>query len=433
MRKLTVEAFEDLSRPGGGHAVIRIRGLADVPDNLTFRLRPADGSSALDRPGSWPDGERRPLSTRVTPEGTELLIGPEIVESPHLLPGTLAILDIPKCGVRGEFLWPSIQTIARPKRRHVVATRTGRDGRTGIAGEAAPDADAEPIAFVEATDASSIVAPAATEADATEAAWKKALAEAPPPTVETAPTVAGPADIKPAGAITPAAATQGSRPNGPQWTEDAGTRKQRHGRAMQVALLALAFAAGAAAAVWLPWQPTRSGASAAPQTAGADANSRTTTTRTTETNELLALIDMARTSPGGFDASGADPLRLLERADVLLATPPTGPDLEEARYMLRRYLAVNFSQPRTLWALTQLGSLYAEPGAGRRPDYVRAAGAWEMAATLGDPIAMCFLAALQEHGLGVAADRPTALTWYLSAKAAGGCPGVDEAIGRLRR
>ena len=74
-----------------------------------------------------------------------------------------------------------------------------------------------------------------------------------------------------------------------------------------------------------------------------------------------------------------------------------------------------------------------EPGAGRRPDYVRAAGAWEMAATLGDPVAMCFLASLLEHGLGTAPDRPTALTWYLSAKAAGGCPGVDEAIGRLRR
>lgn len=422
MRKLTVEAFEDLSRPGGGHAVIRVLGLADVPDDLTFRLRPADGSSALDRPGNWPDGERRPLSTRVTPEGCELLVGPEIVESPHLLPGTLAVLDIPKCAVRAEFLWPSIHPIERPKRRHVVAARHLKDAQADVA-EAQPrsaGAGGEPIAFVEATDASSDVPPDGTTLDASEALWRKSLAELPPAAIAGPTRAAGtPMPVTDA-ALPPHAAGHSA----PRWSEEPETKRRRIGRTIQAALLAAAFVAGGTASAILPgqWAGT-SPTSSQPIDGGA----------APRTGDLLALIEPARTSPQGFDAASAEPQRLLERADALLATPPAGPDLEEARYLLRRYLALSLAQPRTLWALTQLGSLYAEPGTGKRPDFVRAAGVWEVAATLGDPVAMCFLASLQEHGLGTTGDRQAALGWLLSAKAAGGCPGIDEAIGRLRR
>lgn len=431
MRNLTVEAFEDLSRPGGGHAIIRVKGLADVPDNLTFRLRPADGSSALDRPGGWPEGERRPLSTRVTPEGTELLVGPEIVESPHLLPGTLAILDIPKCGVRGEFLWPSIQPIARPKRRHVVAARAIKDMRPGSSGDELPMDGAHQIAFAEATDASSQDIPSPANDDVNEGAWTKVLAEVvpPPPDAPLAsppsnppPPSGGPKaepELKPPPALTPGS---------PRWAEDPATKRQTAARTLQAAMLVIAFCAGVAASAWHPWQTTGSGTTAAPQALGTSRISKSGPTA-----ELLALIEPARTSPGGLDAASIHPSRLLERADALLATPPSGPDLEEARYLLRRYLTLHMSERRTLWALTQLGSLYAEPGGGKRPDYAQAAGVWEVAASLGDPVAMCFLASLQEHGLAIAPDRQAALGWYLSAKAAGGCAGVDDAIGRLRR
>ena len=83
--------------------------------------------------------------------------------------------------------------------------------------------------------------------------------------------------------------------------------------------------------------------------------------------------------------------------------------------------------------LTQLGSVYAEPAAGRSPDYAKARQLWEIASAANDPVAMCFLGLLHENGLGVAADKKTALRWYERSKTTGGCPAVDESIARVRQ
>lgn len=125
MRQITVEAFEDESRPQGGHAVILLHGLDTVAERPTFRLKPVDAAS---------NGEERalrgralsPLAIRKTHQGIELLVGPEVVANPRLLSGTPVIIELPEAGVRGEFLWPSVRPLLQSRRRNIVVTRRSR-------------------------------------------------------------------------------------------------------------------------------------------------------------------------------------------------------------------------------------------------------------------------------------------------------------------
>ena len=93
-------------------------------------------------------------------------------------------------------------------------------------------------------------------------------------------------------------------------------------------------------------------------------------------------------------------------------------------------MSLTASHSQLRWAMTQLGTLSAEPVTGT-PDYDRARMLWEISATNGDPVAMCFLGTLLEFGLGVAVDRPKALEFFKRSKDFGGCPNTDEAIARL--
>ena len=125
MRTLTVQAYEDLSRPEGGHAIIAVQGLDGAEEKLAFRLRPLDGGGAA----AWIDGGKA-ISKRTTEEGVELVVGPEIADSEVLLPGTVVEIEFPKAGCRGEFLWPNIAPALRPKRRSIVVGRGKRNGET---------------------------------------------------------------------------------------------------------------------------------------------------------------------------------------------------------------------------------------------------------------------------------------------------------------
>lgn len=126
MKKITAEAFEDTSRPEGGHAVILIVGLNDLPDNPTFRLRPIDAGLAADHRGLWMGRAVSPLATRQTERGTEFVVGPDVVDNPLLLAGTAVSIEFPEAMVRGEFLWPNVTSLAKPKRRHIAPARRHR-------------------------------------------------------------------------------------------------------------------------------------------------------------------------------------------------------------------------------------------------------------------------------------------------------------------
>ena len=125
MKKVSVEVLEDASHPEGGFAVIVLHGVTTLPDGATFRLKPVEARGGADNGTGevWPKGEQRPRAVRRSEAGIELLIGPDIVESPALLPGTLGVIELQAAGVRGEFLWPSIRPTARPRRRNLTVVK----------------------------------------------------------------------------------------------------------------------------------------------------------------------------------------------------------------------------------------------------------------------------------------------------------------------
>lgn len=434
MRKLNIEVLEDSGRPGGGHAVIRLLGLESLPDNITYRIKPVDGGSTSEASGAWLDGERIPLAARVTALGAELVVGPEVVENPMFLPGTLAVIEIARCGVRGEFLWPRIAPLSRPKRRHLLGTRAQREpaGDVLAADARTSEVPTGEILFAEATDASSNVMPmpVATSQPMSSAPGepiigeKLAPASMPPSPIEpVVPQVAtvgggraagGPALAEPT--LPKATAAGRARAEAQIGWQGASRRSRRSSMGRIAAVIGLALAGFGAFTHFLP------------------ARSRTSAIVTAgqgpERSPISSLIAAGSVSPNGTDAERSPPQKLLEEADANLHA--SNGDKREAAFLLRRYLSGALGDERTLWALTQLGSLHADPPAGESADYVKARQLWELASSLGDGVAMCFLASLYEHGLGVQADRGLALQWLMRAKAAGGCRDVDAAIDRLQ-
>ena len=416
MRKLNIEVQEESGRPGGGHAVIRLMGLQSLPDNVTYRIRPVDTALHSDGQGAWIESDRQPLATRITTEGAELVVGPEIVENPAFMPGTLAVIEVAKCGVRGEFLWPRIAPLVRPKRRHLITVKPQR--------AAAPE-PASDIAFGEATDASSHIEPSApTPVSTTDAAQPDDVTAIPDtsdpapagttaepdaalPVTEMSAATEAPASAAP---IAPARTLEQTTPQrfAPPPVRPARTSGLNHTATVLAGLgiigLSLYMLSGKPAPLPKPDKPV----------------------------SLAALLSTGgpQTVTAGTSSSALS--KLLEDADARLHGPETARNKTEAAGLLRRYLATTLGDERTLWALTQLGSVYAEPPTGNAPDYANARRLWELSGSLGDPVAMCFVAALREHGLGVQPDKTAALDWYRQSKAAGGCRDTDAAIHRLQ-
>lgn len=422
MRKLSVEVQEESGR-AGGHAVIRLMGLHSLPDGVTYRIRPVDTALQSDTAGHWIEGDRIPLATRITTDGAELVVGPEIVENPAFLPGTLAVIELAKCGVRGEFLWPRISPLVRPKRRHLIAIKSPRQQVAEPVSE---------ILFDEAADASSHIDPLPIVTPSAEPLpdlidWTP-LASA----VENERGEAGPAATNSAGFVTALTAAPGNTAATPSefaagsthGAVEPGTPDRTH---------AATFAQAARSG--LPHWPIAAavvGVSVLTCLATYSLTGRPFPATRPDVTSLAPLLSVGALSPQGLDTTAAPLQKLLEDADARLNGPETTRDKAEAAFLLRRYLATTLGDERTLWALTQLGTVYAEPANGALPDYANARRLWELSGSLGDPVAMCFVAALHEHGLGVRADRESALGWYQRSKSAGGCRNVDAAIERVK-
>lgn len=272
MKRIVVEAFEDPSRPNGGHAVILLREVGTIPDRPSIRLRPVETELGGDRSGLWRGGRLQPLATRSTVAGIELVVGPDVVGNPHLIAGTPVIIEIAEADVRGEFLWPSVAPLAAPRRRRVIVPRTGARvlpmpaAANDAAGSAldtlaepksGPDANAvqpaslspdvePPSAPPAPADANAaavlqVLAEAAAAApDATSAASLPAVATEKPDDAPTAPAAIE--DMNPA----PARAAQAGEPD---WTPDAAQRQVQRRRFVRYVLGAAA--ALALATVWM--------------------------------------------------------------------------------------------------------------------------------------------------------------------------------------
>ena len=462
MRMIGVQAFEDPSKPEGGHAVILLRGLATAPDRPAFRLRPVDATAA--GPGDWPDDWHQAILARTTEQGVELVIGPEVADSPLLLPGTAVEIELPDLAVRGEFLWPSVTPLARPRRRSIIARRTGREvglAPPAVGGEALPSTNlptAQPP--TPATARSALPSAAGTAADLSRNRHSPVARPPMPSTVPSQSTsYATPAEPLSPGALAGAPPTEAAeaKPEYVVWypharggrmagaPQAAATPRpaRRSLTASPIGLAALAvtgmlLAQGVTLFLLggqIPGFGGKADTGAAATTgnsAVATANSTLPTGPTGDPTPLYDALSVGRTSPRGVSARDLDQNRVLELANARLHASGAARDTEEGQFWLKRYVVAGLGDDRTLRVLTQLGSIYAEP-AGRAPDYVKARHLWELASAAGDPIAMCFLGMLHENGLGFAVDKGAALNWYERGKQSGGCPAVDEAIARARK
>lgn len=146
---------------------------------------------------------------------------------------------------------------------------------------------------------------------------------------------------------------------------------------------------------------------------------------------LSEILAVGATSPSGIDAAGTSQREALERANALLVTGHTAQQRAEAAYWLRKALSTSLSEPRLVWAVTQLGASYAS--GDKAADYEAARLLWSWAADAGDAQAACFLGRLFENGLGVPSDAAAAQKHYQHARRLGGCPGLEQAMNRLGR
>ncbi len=497
MRTLTVQAYEDQSRPEGGHAVIVVHGLdldgSESPE-LSFRLRPIDASGDGSRAADWVDSGRGDVNTRRTGQGVELLIGPDIADNEQLLPGTVIEIEFPEAGARGEFLWPNIAPVLRPKRRNIVVNRARRPkgegepaaGNGAYASETKPET---PAAALGSKPEPPAKAPAPQPAPPVQSSPSPA-AEARPAALEAATPVqdalaaleavvaaAQPKkedDPMPSSKLSalreddkPAARPQTSETAaitaGESWYESArGSHRVASepapSRRPQKASTSLAATGGillvTLAGIYMLSRDPGSRHTETPSPGGgvtvAAPSAAPAAPVATPTPSFAAPAVPAPAATAGkgerepslFDvlAAGTVSPRGVNAAGIdgakalenanALLQGPNR-DLEEGAFWLRRFLQSSLSDERTMRVLTQLGSAYAEPQ-GRAPDYVKARLLWEIASAAGDPVAMCFIGLMHENGLGTTLDKKVALQWYERSKKAGGCPQVDDMIARAR-
>lgn len=144
------------------------------------------------------------------------------------------------------------------------------------------------------------------------------------------------------------------------------------------------------------------------------------------------LLAAGAVSPRGQSSVGVSPDQAFQIADAKLNGIGTPTDDEEARYWLRAGIAGSMTNDRLRWALTQLGTLYARPSAPPT-ELAIARSVWELAAAQKDPVALCFLARLEEGVSGAEPNKAAALKLFKQAQAAGSCRGSEQAIERLSR
>ncbi len=446
MGQLAIEAFEDRSRAEGGHAVILLTGLREVPSRPAFRLRPAGLQEDSELPFAWPEGELLPATAKVTGRGVEFVVGPDIAENPLLTAGSAIEIRFVDADISGEFLWPSIQPIARPKRRSLVARVPQRDDRLDApraserpttGGSATSPVAQQPLAKPAAL-APVAVAPR-TQASRTPASSSEQIPRSDETEMADNAHDVGTAIREPA---TPNARKRDSAEFVTFYPHARGGRlKTEKGpgpfRTAKLAAFMPSTPGGVGVAIVAGvvlvqgiWLLVSNGQ--IPNPAASIAAIERTTATGPPADTLFEALVSGTTSPRSVNARDVSGVRALETAQTLLLAPDGSRDTEEGAFWLKRYLQGAIGDERTLRALTHLGSSYAEPS-GRPPDYAKARLVWEMAGALGDPVALCLLGVVHENGLGGSRDKKNALLWYERAKKAGGCPDIDESIARVRQ
>ena len=439
METINVEAFEDRKHPEGGHVVILLAGLKAVPSRPSFRLRPVGADANDDLPSAWPEGKHLPLTARVTTSGVELVVGPDLAENPMLAPGTAVDIEFADAALRGDFLWPHINPLARPKRRSIIGRPQPREEH--------PDSAPVPGRHGDRPD----TRPSLTTVGERRI-MKKELSAMPEGSTHVAPQHMAPAENAESGRRS-VTSDETSKPQKREPSDFVTFYPHARGGRLKAEKTTSGFLKGHLAAAMpttlggisgaivagvllvhgaiLVLQQGPGNVVASPAAAPA-ALSEQAAVGTLPADALFEALFTTTTSPRGVNARDIGSGKSLENAQAALGGADAARDTEEGSFWLKRYLQGALGDDRTLRALTHLGSTYAEP-VGRAPDYTKARLVWEMAGAMGDPVAMCLLGVMHENGLGLVRDKKKALPWFERAKKAGGCPDVDDSIARTRQ
>ena len=469
-----IEVVADSSVPAGGHAIIRLRGVALLPPGATFRIEPIDDALDEGHDGGWPSGDLTPLETRQTADGVEMRIGPAVVDAPLLEPGTPVTISVPDGHISAELVWPNLPVSTGRAGAQVVMTPSQMAAELAAAERARQDAlraaelatsvavaAGPPPLATNAVDAGAARVAATDQERMNGAAWDLEAALASEPidyaggmmfpgrerergpdralsslnkTVhERVEVMAGAEADTSLPAIVMKRANESAASSAisrgdlrPGTIEGSVSEPVRPGRLMP--FLAGAGAAGIAAAAILAVMTIRNGHIPF----GATDVATKPVTAAAAKGSIAEVFTAGYQSPRGEIATDVDLPTALRLADYNLHGIDRPVDRAEAEFWLRKAMSLTASHSQLRWAMTQLGTLQAEPVTGA-PDYDKARMLWEISATNGDPVAMCFLGTLLEFGLGAAADKGKALDQYKRAKEFGGCPAADEAIARLSK
>ena len=480
MSEVSISVLSDPDPRHIGEAILRLTGVALVPPGSTYRIDPVAEDETVEVPAGWPSGELRPCAQRITRDGVDLVISADVVEAAALLPGTPVAISVPAVGARAELKWPSLRECgpARQESGAVIVSEMAAElaVRAAVKLAAGARADLERLemelaatAGVEAEEAerriiaalvrnlgddgalsSLTLAPdippkpwASASASRDEVlASLKPVSELRPaePRKAPLPTPQKPVPSKPLTVAAPVALEVVPPPPMPtvrQVTPSAGAMGDASARSRAsrspwpvVAAFVLGCMLAGAAAVVAPISASRLASLTAPSIPKA---AEASVSAPVVGRGLADILAVPESSPSGEPAGQVGLEEALRRADQSLTGTNLGdPDRREAKFWLRKALSASLGDERLLWAITQLGTLYASPE-GEAADFASARALWELAAAKDDPVALCFLASLFEAGLGVAKNAPEALSLYQRAKAHGGCRDVDAAISRLTK
>lgn len=457
MRRHDLEIRYDDSRPEGGHVVLFVPDLP-LPDSpVRVILKPIDTHIDPDRLEELAEPQDA-IAATATDDGCEIVLGPQTTSHPALETGTVVDIELVGLDVSGEVVWPAVTPLVRPRRSGLQIKKVGtaRGGANGLA-EAQPQprreapraqavmmrAPAVPIILPKPPVVSAKTDPAPL-LYAEPAAGQGRLSDdhgssdraSPSPVSKSAnvPEDTGVASTPPASDVIFYPHARGSTLHG---AAASGTRRRATllptspgGAALSTAVVILGLF-GLYSMSTAPAKPIVATPAVTQPAATTPGPAVRTLPDAANELSLYDLLAPGATSPRGIPAKDVAPQKALELAHTAFLTPGGQRDPEEGAFWLRRYLATIGAEERTRRALTQLGSAYAD-SFNKNFDFARARQAWELASAFGDPVAMCFLGVMHENGLAGPVDKKVSLIWFERAKAAGGCPGLDEAITRVK-
>lgn len=414
-----IEILADATAADGGRAVVRLHGVWLLPPQATLQIEPIEGEPFDEGAEGWPTGAHAPLATKVTSYGIEMIVGPQIVDAPALVPGTPVRVVVSAVPLEQELLWPEIPVSQGQRITTLLASADElvRHERERAAMQRAEEPTLAPEPMKEDAPGTSNASPVFAEAAsalAAEAADRDVTGTVGSPFDRTGADARGRDGTT---AILMPDAAGPSRLPGTAVDADGGSKRVLPGLFRSPLGV---FVAGAASALLLAAVAVL--AVLGPQAAGARGG--------TDAKLVALLADIVAVgdvSPRGRSSAGLDQAAMLNLADFSLRGTRGSVDHEEARYWLRRSLRDALHGEPVQWALTQLGASFANVPS-EAADAVKARALWEVAGRLGDPVANCFLATAYEQGAGVGRDHSAAERHREAARSRGGCRDRNAAL-----